>query len=145
MNVLPDVLLYPDISAWNENTQTLDSVDPNTLPVTPPHTHLEQSQTDIMSTWEETPDGGAETQWNGNNATLNDDVIAADVQAQEFAALDLNGIGGERSDRPPRERRAREYGTAQSLPFLYSHLIPQPSSLSLWGDEKLLSSIWLFL
>lgn len=124
MSVLPDIQLYPDISAWNENTQTLDSVDPNTLPATPPQTHLEQSQTDIMNTWEEIPDGGAEAQWNGHNVTTDDAAIAADVQAQEFAAMDLNGFGGERSDRLPRERRAREYGTVQFL----SYYIPIPST-----------------
>jgi hypothetical protein len=125
MSILPDVLLFPDISAWNENTQTLDSIDPNTLPATPPHTHLEQSQNDIMNTWDETPDGAAEVGWGGNTATVDDAAIAADIQANEFAKMDLNGAGGERSDRPPRERRAREYGTYNPITsLLYPHLIP---------------------
>jgi hypothetical protein len=114
MSLLPDIL-YTDINTWNENTQTLPSIDPNTLPATPPHTHLEQSQTDIMTTWDQTPDIPAANTWGGNDVTIDDAAIAADVQAQEFAGMDING---DRHDRPPRPPRApREYGTFPYILF----------------------------
>ena len=120
MSLLQDIL-YTDINTWNKNTQTLPAIDPNTLPVTPPPTHLEQSQTDIMTTWDQTPDTVAENTWGGNDATVNDAAIAADVQAQEFAGMEVNG---NRHDRPPRPPRApREYGTSSA--FYLSHLILQ--------------------
>ena len=129
MSLLQNVL-YTDIDTWNENTQTLPAIDPNTLPVTPPHTHLEQSQTDIMTTWDHTPDIIAENNWGGNDATVDDAAMAADVQAQEFAGMEVNG---NRHDRPPRPPRApREYGTSPC--FYNSHLILQLSVMLLTRD-----------
>lgn len=115
MSVHQDIPIYNDIDTWNQNIQS-STLDPNTLSVTPPHTHLQHSTTDNMSIWEDNaiPD---EQTWDSPTHpenTANDATIAADFQAREFsAAMNLSaGIDGERPERPP--RRPREYGMSLS-------------------------------
>ena len=117
MSISPDTY-YTNITDWNVKTQS-PPLDPNTLPATPPHTHLHDSQAD-MSTWDDTP-AAAEDSWK-SPSTAHDAAIAGELQAQElgdaFAGMDLDGEP--RRDRPPPPRRPREYGTAFFLCFLVS-------------------------
>jgi hypothetical protein len=120
MNPSQDTTGYNDINIWNQNIQT-STIDPNTLQKTPPHSHLERSQTD-MSMWEDNtaPD---EQPWDaGIPSTVNDPAIAADIQSEEvsssFAAMKIEaGLDAEKQDR--NLRRVREYGNSLiiSLPL----------------------------
>lgn len=108
MNISP-VEYYNDISTWNANTQALPS-DPNTLPATPPHTHLHHSQADMSNTWDEPP--AAENAW-PSSSMAQDAAIAGELQVQElgeaFAGIDIER-GGKPERGPPPPRRPREYG-----------------------------------
>src|SRR5436190_14408968 len=112
MSTSQDIAIYGDINTWNQNIQSSSAIDPNTLPVTPPHTHLQHSTTDNMSIWEDNAIPTEQT-WDSSTHPQNttDDVaVAADFQAQELSAsMNIEaGIGGERPERPT--RRPREYG-----------------------------------
>jgi hypothetical protein len=113
MSIHQNIPIYNDINTWNENTHP-SAIDPNTLPATPPRTHLQQSTTETMSMWEDNA-VPVEQNWNTNAAvtTAHDAEIAADFQAEEFAGVMNIGPDGERLPRPP--RRPREYGTSHSF------------------------------
>jgi len=125
MSISQDVPSYRDINTWNQNTQS-SVIDPNTLPVTPPHTHLQNSTADNMSMWEDNTIPTQQT-WDSPSHpqnTTDDAAIAADFQAQEFsAAMNIEGrIEGERPERPP--RRPREYGISLFISQYYTFYPP---------------------
>jgi hypothetical protein len=125
MNISQDTY-YTDITTWNANTQPLP-LDPNTLPATPPHTHLHTSQADMSGTWDDTP-AAAEDSWQ-SPAIAHDAALAGELQAQElgkaFGGMEIDGEA--RRDRgPPPPRRPREYGTCPpSSTSSFLHLIIQ--------------------
>lgn len=131
MSTSQDILNYSDINTWNQNIHS-SVIDPNTFPPTPPHTHLQKSTTDNMSTWEDNAIPNQQT-WDSPSHpqnTADDAVIAADVQAQEFsAAMNIGtGIDGEKSERPL--RRPREYGMHLSSHYITYFL---PLFFRLWS------------
>ena len=131
MSISQDIPIYGDINIWNQHTQS-SVIDPNTLPVTPPHTHLQRSTTDNMSLWEDNANPNEQTWDSPSNPqnTTDAPAIASDFQAQEFSgAMNIEtGIDGERPARPP--RRPREYGMFLHLTLL--HLF-SPLSFRLWS------------
>ena len=123
MSVSQGIPIYGDINNWNQNIQSSSAIDPNTLPITPPHTHLQHSTTtDNMSIWEDDAINNEQT-WDSPThpkITVDNSPIAANFQGQEFSASMKTGIDGERHER--QSRRPREYGTSLSshsiTPFL---------------------------
>ena len=113
MSISPDAY-YTDITTWNANTEPL-RLDPNTLPTTPPHTHLHRSQADMSGTWDDTP-AAADDSWQSASFE-HDAAIAGELQAQElgraFGGMALEGEP--RRQGPPPVRKPREYGPLSFL------------------------------
>ena len=119
MSTPQNIPIYNDINSWNENTHS-SVIDPNTLPATPPHTHLQHFTTDNMSLWEDnaTPN---EQSWDAAApTTIHDAEIAADFQAKEFSGVINGGEDEERRERGP--MRPREYGTSHSF-LLFNRIL----------------------
>jgi hypothetical protein len=131
MSISQDIPIYGDINTWNQHTQS-SVIDPNTLPVTPPHTLLQRSTTDNMSLWDDNANPNEQTWDSPSNPqnTTEEPAIASDFQAQDFSAgMNIEaGIDCETPARPP--RRPREYGMFLHLTLLH-HL--SPSSFRLWS------------
>jgi len=131
MSIPPDVPVHTDITTWNEKTQS-SPIDPNTIPATPPHTHLHRSTaTETMSWDSETPQQLATKAWDtpsDNPNTAHDAALAADMQAAEFSGEFAEKMGGAFGDetRDMPHRRPRAYGTC-------SHLTPVQSLVTVGG------------
>ena len=96
---------YGNIASWNQKTQASPVIDPNTCPITPPHSHLQPSQTEI-SMWEDNA-APSEPLWEPDlpgafNAKKQGDIQEG-AMTTAFAEMNLEHGG----DRP---RRRREYG-----------------------------------
>ena len=122
MSIHPDVPVYSDITTWNQKTQ-ISAIDPNTIPATPPHSHLQRSATENMSWDTESPHVTGANAWDAPSDiphTDNDAALAADMQAAEFSGGLAERVGGHFGDetRERAPRRPRMYGMCSHLTLL---------------------------